>query len=615
MLDIKNKSSLNFLKSNFFILYLSSVIISSMVFRPFFWKDNLDIYELSQIIVNTFIGISLILIFRLLESGKKNYVIFFIAFAFLNLFFLHNFYSFKFSRLEMLFTIILFLVLSFFTLFICIGLNRRNFSLNFLLALDVKTWPQVITVILSFVLLRLYLEGYSLMPNFNEDRVSQIVWVQKYLNPDFGSGDFLLSTNYPLRSFFALMVGSLAEFTSLEFAYFALTLANLIFFMTSVVFFAKQTNFLNFNQGLAIALALSILSFDRLGYGIQVFNYSMFNLIPRHIAISFVIFGLSCVVFKQKRPYLGSIFLVLGFLTQPLIVIYALMVTLILFLLMYIFSLLKHTKLILSSRATLSLNIFLALFIYAIYIFSLMNPSTLIFLITVWIFILIVVFSIAKFYLEPHKFIFTDKSSMILISSHSLFMIFFLFFVNLISRVPTEFQYKSFFDRLRAYDLILTFFRASDIANLDNSSTSAIFFLSVFILLAFLLVSKLNSLVDVKPIFITIIILNIHLLIIIASDNLIKHTNLGGFQILWPLSHSYIISLSIVFLTIYFSKYFFESKFLIIPTLILISLLDYLNERYVIYFMNLSLTHLTILLVFFTLLVKTPLQSKDYKNV
>jgi hypothetical protein len=452
------------------------------------------------------------------------------------------------------------------------------------------------------------------MPSFGGDRTTQIVWVQKIINPEFGQGDFLLSSGYPLRNFFAIIIAIVAKFSSLNIAYFILTLAMSFLTMISFVIFFKKLNLLNFNESLVIAFAMSTLTFGRLGYSLGSGDTEHFNLLPRGVAFSLGIIGLAYLVAREKRPLLGSLYLLLSFLVQPLVVLYFLVILIILYLVLQLSEILKYKKLNLSHKNSILPNIILTVSYIIFFVVFQNNLSNFSLLLSLWFINFVIIINLIKFYIVLKESTFTYTFGIKIFTSLLLIFLLILFLLNYNFRSSTQFTFKydSFLQSLRAYDLILTYFRNPLRADLENSSDKTIFFLGIFLLLIFLLFLKFSNLVGITPILVTFTILNIHFFMIILTDFFVKHSSLGGFQVLWPLSHTGIIYISIIFITVYFCKHFFRSNFLLLPTILGLSLLEFLYKEFSIE--KEAFGQLVVLLLLLTLFASKGAGSRENQN-
>jgi hypothetical protein len=332
------------------------------------------------------------------------------------------------------------------------------------------------------------------------------------------------------------------------------------------------------------------------------------------MAFSLGIIGLAYLVVREKRPLLGSLYLFLSFLVQPLVVLYFLVILIILYLVLQLSEILKYKKLNLSHKNSILPNIILTVSYIIFFVVFQNNLSNFSLLLSLCFINFVIIINLIKFYIVLKESTFTYTFGIKIFTSLLLIFLLILFLLNYNFRSSTQFTFKydSFLQSLRAYDLIITYFRNPLQADLENSSDKTIFFLGIFLLLIFLLFLKFSNLVEITPIFVTFTILNIHFFMIILTDFFVKHSSLGGFQVLWPLSHTGIIYISIIFITVYFCKHFFRSNFLLLPTILGLSLLEFLYKEFSIE--KEAFGQLAVLLLLLTLFASKGAGARENQN-
>lgn len=154
----------------------------------------------------------------------------------------------------------------------------------------------------------LMVEGYRLFPSTASDRISQIVWIQQLSSPDFASGDFYLEMGDPLRQGFSLLVWTFSNLLGIEGAYFFLSFSfSVVLFVASAFFYLSFSRY-DFTSATLFAFLSTFFTWGRFGYAIAVHagNYQ-FDLIPRVVSISLLLLAIGLYNLETRKTQVAGL--------------------------------------------------------------------------------------------------------------------------------------------------------------------------------------------------------------------------------------------------------------------------------------------------------------------
>ena len=162
-------------------------------------------------------------------------------------------------------------------------------------------------------------EGYRLLPSPAADRVSQVVWVQRSLDPEFATGDVLLDKGDPLRGAFTALIVLFSRAIGLEGAFFVLSFLFSVFLFVALAFLYLSFSPADFTSATLFAFLAAFFTWGRFGYQIAAHagNYQ-FDFIPRVVAVSMIALAIGLLNFdRTKYQIAGLCVATMAVLVQP----------------------------------------------------------------------------------------------------------------------------------------------------------------------------------------------------------------------------------------------------------------------------------------------------------
>lgn len=404
----------------------------------------------------------------------------------------------------------------------------------------------------SFLLI---VQGYRLYTSSGADRMSQIVWIQRLSSQDFAPGDLLLEKGDSLRLGFSLLVWSFSKLLGIEGAYFLLSFSFSVIMFVASAFLYLSFSQRDFTSATVFAFLMTFFTWGRFGYAIAVHsgNYQ-WDLIPRVVSVPLALVAIGLYNLENRKAQFAALFVgTVGVWIQPVSAIVAIGTYLTARILFSWFSRLSAQETN-KNKVNLCATQLARLFTWLVILSNL--AVVLIFTasetglvgwqarIGISIFWLIAVlgFLSATVFVAPlrsgrNQNTTNDFGHLVLFSLLALGILI-LGFLGRAAEGHGERNF-SFLETLEIYDLVLGF-RSPRYAELWGTSPLSITWVSAFLLiLGWLYRSRVQ---EHSPKSLTVFLWLIsYFVLVLLSSLIVALPGVGGGNVLWPLSSSFII--------------------------------------------------------------------------